>query len=179
MHVASGIAASETLHTERLELRRITLDDAAFMLQIWNDPAFLRYVGDRGIRTEKGARDALEKGVMKLYREHGIGPYHLSLKETGVAIGICGLFQRDHLDAPDIGFSLLEPYRGQGYAYEAAAAVVADARNRQRLTRITAIVSPANAASIALIEKLGLQYEKILHMPGDAGDTSLYGVNWH
>lgn len=174
----ASIAASATLQTERLDLRRITLDDTAFMLQIWNDPAFIRYVGDRRIRDEAGARDALEKGVMKLYRELGIGPYHLSLRDSGAAIGICGLFQREHLDAPDIGFSLLEPYRGHGYAHEAAVAVVNEARVKQGLARITAIVSPANAASIALIEKLGLQYEKILRMPGDTEDTSLYGVNW-
>jgi RimJ/RimL family protein N-acetyltransferase len=86
------------LETERLLLRRVALDDAGFMLSIWNDPAFIRHVGDRGIRSIEEAEAALQEGALKLYEEFGYGPYCMSLKEDGTLVGICGLFRRDNLD---------------------------------------------------------------------------------
>ena len=164
------------LETDRLELRRLTLDDAALMLTVWNDPAFIRYVGDRGVRTVSDARSALRDGALKLYAEHGIGPYRMSRKSDGVAVGICGLFRRDGLPDTDIGFSTLPLYCGQGYGYEAACAVVQHARVDARLSRLTALVAPENLASIRLIEKLGLIFEKMVRMPGEASDVCLYAM---
>jgi RimJ/RimL family protein N-acetyltransferase len=171
-------AARPNLKTERLDMRWLKPGDAAFMLRIWNDPAFVRYVGDRGLRTEDDARDALENGALRMYGDHGLGPYLLTLRGEAAPIGICGLFHRDGLPDIDIGFALLPDYGGQGLAREAAEAVLAEARGRVGLCRLTAIVAPQNAASVALIRKLGFAYEKMMRVPGDEHDVCLYGLEW-
>jgi len=162
------------LETGRLTLRRITLDDADLMLAIWNDPAFIRNVGDRGIRTIEEAEKALEDGAFKLYEEYGYGPYCMTRKTDDVRIGICGLFRRENLTDPDIGFGVLPDYCGRGFAGEAAKAVVAHARDDLGIENLTAIVSPENVASIGLIEKLGLRFDGGITMPGEDDEISLY-----
>ena len=162
------------LETARLILRRVTLDDADLLLAIWNDPAFVRNVGDRGVRTVEQAREAIEAGPFKLYADHGYGPYVAALKSEGSRIGICGLFKRDILDHADIGFALLPEHCGKGLAGEAASAVLAHARDDLHLDELTAIVSPGNAASIGLIEKLGLRFSRMIRMPGDEEAICLY-----
>jgi len=164
------------LETERLLLRRVTLDDAGLMLEIWNDPAFVRYVGDRGIRTDAEAQVALREGAFKLYEDYGFGPYVMCLKKNGSLIGICGLFRRDNLDDPDIGFAVLPDSCGFGFAGEAAEAVVAHARDDLGIKCLTAIVSPENSASIGLIKKIGLTFDRGITMPGDDEEISLYSM---
>lgn len=166
------------LETERLRLQPVTVDDADLMLAIWNDPAFIRNVADRGIRTEAQAREAIEDGALKLFADFGHGPCSMILKSTGERIGICGIFHRENLDVPDIGFSVLPDYRSKGYAGEAAFEVVRYAREVMGMSAITAIVSPANAASIGLIEKLGLRFERMITMPGDDESISLYSAEF-
>ena len=144
------------LVTERLMLRPMTAADAPLMLALLNDPDFLRFVGDRQVRTVDEARRYVEKGPLASYARHGYGPYTVVLKPGADAVGICGLFKRDHLPDPDIGFAFLPAWRGSGLAGEAARAVLADAKARLGITRVLAIVDPGNARSIALLERLGL-----------------------
>ena len=162
------------IETERLRLRPVTVDDTELMLAIWNDPAFIRNVSDRGIRTVEQAREAIEGGAQKLFEDYGYGPYCMSLKSDKTMIGICGLFKRDNLEDPDIGFGVLPDYCGKGYAGEAATAVVDFARNELGIAVLTAIVSPTNAPSIGLIKKLGLTFEQMITMPGDDDAICLY-----
>ncbi len=164
------------LETERLYLRRVTLDDTDLMLAVWNDPAFVQNVGDRGIRTLEQAQEAMKSGALKLYEDHGYGPYSMVLKVDGSQIGICGLFKRDNLEDPDIGFAVLPDFCSKGYAGEAASAVVAHACDDLGIRILTAIVSPGNAPSIGLIEKLGLSFERMITMPGDNEEISLYST---
>jgi len=164
------------LETQRLFLRRVTLEDADLMLAIWNDAAFLHYVGDRGVRTVEEARSAMTEGALRLYEQFGYGPYCVVRKSDDKRIGICGLFRRENLEDPDIGFALLPSYCGAGLASEAAEAVVAHARDDLGIEILTAIVSPDNAASIALIEKLGLSFERGITMPGEHDEISLYSM---
>lgn len=166
------------LETSRLKLRWFVSGDEDLLLAIWNDPAFIQYVGDRGIRTLEEAGEAMASGPLKLYEDHGYGPFRISLPDADQAIGLCGVFRRDNLDHPDIGFALLPEYCGKGYAYEAAAAVTAYARDDLRLPCITAIVSPDNSASIALIRKLGLNFERMIKMPNDDKEICLYAIYW-
>jgi RimJ/RimL family protein N-acetyltransferase len=166
------------LQTERLELRWLTQDDAEMMLAIWNDPAFLRYVGDRGVRTVEQAREALTAGPLRLYADYGYGPFRLALRDDGSDAGICGLFRRDGLDEPDIGFAILREYRGEGLGFEAATAVLDHARDTLRLPGVTAIVSPQNGPSVGLLEKLNMGYERTVRLPGDDQDVSLYRIDF-
>lgn len=149
------------------------------MLRIWNDPTFVRYVGDRGLRTEDDARQALCAGPLTTYDRYGYGPYLLNPHATGMPAGICGLFRRPGLDDPDIGFALLPEYRGQGFAREAADAVIEHARTDLGLTRLTAIVAVDNASSLGLIQRLGLSFERMLSLPGEDQEACLYGVDWN
>lgn len=164
------------IETDRLNLRAVTLDDAAIMLAVWNDPAFIRNVADRGVRTEQQAREAIKSGALKLFDDYGYGPCCVSLKSDGSMIGICGLFRRENLNDPDIGFAMLPDYCGKGYAGEAAAAIVDYARARLGLAAITAIVSPNNGPSIGLIEKLGLEFDRMITMPGENDAVRLYSM---
>lgn len=173
-----GMTAALSLETARLRLRRLTLDDAGLMLAIWNDPAFVRYVGDRGIRSIEAARTELEAGALKLYEDYGYGPYRIDLRPSDTPIGICGLFHRDGLDAADIGYALLPSHCGKGYACEAAAAVVEHARSDLGMQHLIAIISPDNVRSIGLIEKLGLRFERMHRMHDDDDEVCIYGLHW-
>ena len=164
------------LETDRLCLRRVTLDDADLLLAVWTDPAFMRNVGDRGVRTIEQAREAMKSGALKLYEDYGYGPYAMVVKSDGSKIGICGLFKRDNLDFPDIGFGVLPDFCGKGYAGEASFAVLAHARDDLEIEELTAIVSPGNVPSIGLIEKLGLGFVRMITMPGDKEEICLYSM---
>jgi RimJ/RimL family protein N-acetyltransferase len=153
----------------------MTLRDAGLMLAVWNDSEFVRHVGDRGIRTLQEARTAMQKGALSLYEEYGYGPYRVALHDNDTPIGICGLFRRDGLDEPDIGYATLPDFCGRGYAYEAAVAVITYARAQLGLDRLIAIISPQNEASIGLIRKLGFEFERMHTMPGDEDEICVYG----
>lgn len=172
----SRTTAKTELTSLRLRLRWLTEDDAATMLALWNDPDFIRHVGDRGIRTRAEARQAMRDGILKLYADSGYGPYLIESLDDGSPMGICGLFKRDNLDDPDIGYSLLPGFRGRGYALEAARAVLMHARDDLGLSQLKAIVSQDNYPSVRLLEKLDMRFEGKLRMPGDDEDVALYGI---
>lgn len=170
-------SAAPELLSERLRLRWMTEADAAFCLSIWNDPDFIRYVGDRGIRTLDQAIDAMRGGMLRLYREFGYGPYIVTRDVGGPPLGLCGLFRRENLDHPDIGYALLPQHCGSGYAFEAADAVMQHAREQMKLPCVKAIVAPGHVRSILLLEKLGMSLEKPLRMPGEDKDILLYSID--
>lgn len=148
------------LETDRLALQAFSLDDAAFIVELLNDPSFLRYIGDKGVRSEADARRYLTAGPMASYERFGFGLYRVDLKESGLPIGMCGLLKRAWLADVDIGFALLPRFRSQGYAFDAAAGVLMHARDALGMGRVAAITSPDNQASMALLGKLGFRFER-------------------
>jgi RimJ/RimL family protein N-acetyltransferase len=162
------------LETERLSLRRFSLDDAAFVVEMVNDPAWLEHIGDRNVKTLEEARAYLRKGALDMYDRMGFGMYVVTLKDSEEPIGTCGLIKRDALDDVDIGFAFLPRFRGQGYALESAAATLEYGKSVLGLKRIVAIVSPANHRSIRLLESIGLKFERPITLPGDDEEISLY-----
>lgn len=165
----------EILATERLRLRTATLDDAPFFVALLNDPGFLEHIGDRRVRTEDDARRMLADGPIAMQRTRGHSSYVVTLRACGTPIGTCGLIKRDTLPGVDLGYAFLAAYRGQGYAHEAASAVLALAPSLG-LRRVLAITSPNNFASNGLLRKLGMRYERFMHLvPGDAG-INLYSI---
>jgi RimJ/RimL family protein N-acetyltransferase len=167
------------LETERLQLSRLNPDaDAAFMLAILNEPSFIQFVADRGVRTVEAARDYILNGAFASYAKNGFGLYRVALKATGEPIGVCGLILREGLDDPDIGYSFLPPYWGRGYATEAATAVLAQAREVFGLRRVVAIVSQDNERSINVIERIGMHYKRLFRLPNDAEDLKLFAIDW-
>lgn len=150
--------------------------DAAFVLALLNEPSFIRHIGDRKIRSLEAATDYIETGPWSRPGGPGIGLRVVELRESGDAIGICGLLKRDTLVAPDIGFAFLPAYWSRGYAMEAAAAVLRHGREALGHPRIMAIVSPDNAASIRLLEKLGLRRERFARLAEGAAEVAIYST---
>jgi ribosomal-protein-alanine N-acetyltransferase len=161
------------LETSRLVLRRLAEDDAPFILALLNEPSFIRNIGDRGVRTIDEARGYIALGPVASYERFGFGLYLVELKAPRTPIGICGILKRDHLPEPDIGFAFLPAYWSQGYAWEAASAVTAYARDTLALPQLLAIVSPSNDSSIRLLEKLGFSFTSLMKLTPEA-EVKLY-----
>ena len=163
------------LTTERLVIRRLSSDDAEFILDLLNQPSFLRYIGDKGVRNAEDAVRYIQTGPLASYEQFGFGLFLVELKESGVPIGMCGLLKRDTLPDVDIGFAFLPGYWSQGYAFEAAAAVMKYGREAFGLKRIVAITSLDNMPSIKLLEKIGLSFERLIKLGEDQPEVRLFG----
>ena len=164
------------LETERLLLRRLSPGDAEFILDLLNQPSFLRYIGDKGVRNTEEAINYIQTGPVASYEQHGFGLYLVQLKETGAPIGICGLLKRDTLPDVDIGFAFLPAYWSRGYALESAEAVMKYGREKFGLQRIVAITSLNNESSIKLLEKLGMKFEGVIKLGEDEHEVRLFGT---
>jgi RimJ/RimL family protein N-acetyltransferase len=165
----------DVLETARLRLRPLTPDDAAFILELVNDPDWIRFIGDRKVRNLDDARAYIGRTVA-MYERHGVGSLATELKETGEALGICGLIRREGLDDVDIGFAFLPRHRSKGYAHEAASAVIAHGREKLGVKRVVAINSKDNASSARVLEKLGLRFEKTITMPNDTEELRFFST---
>jgi len=164
------------LETSRLVLRQLSLDDAEFILALLNEPSFIRYIGDKGLRGLDDARRYLVDGPINSYEQNGFGLYLAELKENGAPIGISGLVKRDTLSDPDIGFAFLPQYWSRGYAVESAAAVMDYARDVLALERVLAITSPDNEASARLLGKIGLQFQRLISLSEGAPEVRLFST---
>ena len=162
------------LITPRLSLRRLTPADAEFIFELVNDPDWIRFIGDRGVRTLDDAQAYMSKGPMTMYEKHGFGLYLVEVRETGKPVGLSGLLKRDALEDVDIGFAFLPSARGKGYAREAARAVIEEASTYHKLSRLVAITSLDNHSSIRLLESEGFRFERLLTMPGDSEPVKLF-----
>lgn len=161
--------------TRRLRLRHFAEDDAAFIVELLNDPGWIRYIGDRNIRTLDDAQRYLLKGPMDMYDRLGFGLYLVELIDTAEPAGMCGLLKRPTLEDVDLGFAFLPRFRRQGYAHEAAVAVMALAR-RLALTRVVAILTPDNEPSARLLRKLGFQWEREVRLAPGSEALNLYAT---
>jgi ribosomal-protein-alanine N-acetyltransferase len=160
--------------TPRLRLRHLTSHDAAFILELLNEPEFIRNIGDRGVRTLEDAKRYIQTGPVTGYSRNGLGLYRVELQADATPIGVCGLLKRDYLQDVDVGFALSAEFRGRGYAFEAAVAVLRHGHEVLGLGRIVAITSPENHASIKLLQRLGLRFERTLLAPDVDRETSLF-----
>jgi RimJ/RimL family protein N-acetyltransferase len=165
------------IETERLRLRQFTVDDAEFILALVNEPSFIQNIGDRGVRTVLDAVKYLETGSISSYARNGFGLWCVMLKKSGESIGMCGLIKRDALDDVDIGYAYLPKYWAKGYAVEAALEVKEFARAVVKRNRIVAIVDPANAGSIRLLEKIGMKFERMVNLSADGIELKLFGCD--
>lgn len=161
----------QILETERLILREMTTDDSAFILDLLNQPSFIKYIGDRGVRDLKGAAEFIENRYRQSYRDHGYGLYVVEIKSIAgdgdEPIGICGFVRRDTLPGPDIGFAFLPQFEKKGYAYESAAAMMDHGREALNFECILAITTTDNDASVRLLEKLGFKYDRQIESNGE------------
>ena len=166
----------KVIETPRLLLRHLELHDAEFILELVNDPDWLRYIGDKKVKTVAEAHHYIARGPRALYERLGFGLYLVELRSTGEALGICGLIKRDTLDDVDIGFAFLARHGSRGYAREAAAATLDHGRRVLGLGRIVAITVPDNASSIHLLEKIGLRRMREMRLAGADHDVLLFAT---
>jgi ribosomal-protein-alanine N-acetyltransferase len=163
--------------TERLELRELKSDDSTdldFIVTLLNEPSFLRFIGDRGVRSRDDAVKYIANGPNQMMKQHRFALLRVALRsDTQRPIGLCGVLKRDALEFPDIGFAFLPAYWSQGYAFEAAQAAIQDVRARlpAEVRRILAIASADNVASIRLLTKLGFIRQSTIKLTPEATDT--------
>jgi RimJ/RimL family protein N-acetyltransferase len=165
------------IETERLNLREMSETDAEFMLEVLNDPGFVRYVGDRGVRTIEDAARYISERFVESYRQNGFGLWLVETKDEKVSAGICGLLKRGTLPGIEVGYAFLPPFRSKGYAFEAASAALRHARDVLGLPRLYAIVNPDNAISIRVLEKLCMKFERMVRLSGEESDVKLFSTD--
>lgn len=164
----------QVLLTPRLRLREFDEADADFIVTLLNDADFIRYIGDKGVRSAEAARHYLREGPLASYARHGFGLWCVERLSDGVPVGMCGLIRRDGLSDVDVGYALLPAFRGLGYALEAAQASVAYGREQVGLPRVVAIVTPGNLASEKLLLNLGMHCRGPVDLGRSSGLTHLY-----
>lgn len=165
------------LQTERLILRQLTLTDTPFIIELLNTEGWLKYIGDRNVKTAEQARQYLANGPLKSYADNGFGLYLVSMKNSNTPIGMCGLIKRNYLPHPDIGYALLPGATGQGYAFEIVQAVIDFAFNDLQLQKILAITLPENKNSVKLLLKTGMQFEERFVAPPFNETLDRYGIS--
>ena len=155
------------IETERLHLREFNVEDAPFLLRLVNDPAWLQYIGDRKVYSIEDAERYLLEGSIKSYVDHGFGFWKVELKDTGEAMGSAGLAKRDYLEEVDLGFAFLPEFRSQGYAQEAAVAIIQYAKETLGIKSLIAITDQQNFSSIKLLLKLGFHFDHHFMLEGE------------
>lgn len=157
------------LETERLALRKMTERDGEFYLAMLSDREFKRHIADRGVRDVDGALANMRDRVFASYDAHGFGMWLVSRRDTGEAVGMAGLVKREFLADVDLGYAFLPRGRSAGYATEACRGILEFASRVLGLRRLAAIVSPENAPSIRVLERLGFERVGQVRFP-DNGD---------
>ena len=165
------------LETQRLSLRELTADDAQFILNLLNEPSFLRYIGDKQARNLEDARQYILNGPAASYEGNGFGLYLVELRESHTPIGMCGFLKREELPDPDIGFAFMPEFWSKGFAFEAAAALLQDGRERLKLERILAITSLDNEPSIKLLQRLGFSFDRVITLAAGSEPVKLFTRN--
>ena len=165
------------LETARLLLRRLVPEDAGFILELLNEPSFVRHIGDKGVRTREDAVRYIAEVPMASYARHGFGLYLVAIKETGEPAGLCGLVKREALRDVDVGFAFLPRFWSRGYALESTAAVLGEARETWGLARVVAVVAPDNVASKRLLARLGFGFETTARLSPDGPDLDLMAAD--
>ncbi|WP_087017204.1 GNAT family N-acetyltransferase [Thaumasiovibrio subtropicus] len=160
--------------TERLVVRHFDLNDASYILTQLNDPAFIQYIVDKKVRDLEAARDYLRNGPLQAYTKVGYGLNAVVLKSSNTVIGMCGLVLRSELPHPDLGYAFLPEFRRQGFAREAALAVIEHSKQAYHLETILAVTLPDNIASNALLKRLGFAFEGTQVLYG--ADNNLYSI---
>lgn len=156
------------LETDRLILREFTFEDSSFMLGLVNTPSFLKFIGDKKVRSVDDAKEYLRTGYIQSYRENGFGIWLVLEKSTNKRIGTCGLVNRPALEDIDIGFALMPEYEGMGFGFEMASATMLYAKETLNIDRVVGITDVQNVASARLLNKVGLEFERMLELsPGD------------
>ncbi|MFZ3408269.1 GNAT family N-acetyltransferase [Vibrio chagasii] len=167
----------QAVETARLRLRMITTEDAEFIQRLYSSEDFLRYIGDKEITNTAKAEEYIENNILKMHQEKGVCLLMVELKATSTPIGVCGLIKRDSLESHDIGYGFVPEFYGQGFAQEAAEAIIEQAKQNADIDHLVAITTSDNIRSIALLTKLGFVFERVEDVINESVNLNLYGFS--
>jgi ribosomal-protein-alanine N-acetyltransferase len=168
------IESMKTFETERIILKPTTKEDAPFILDLFNSPKWIEFIGDRNVKTVKDTEDYIENKMTPQIERLGYGNFTIIRKFDGQKIGACGLYDREGIDGIDIGFALLPSFEKKGYAFESVNKLKEVAFSHFQLKEISGITSKNNKASQDLLTKIGLDFEKNIKLPNDDDEILLY-----
>jgi RimJ/RimL family protein N-acetyltransferase len=164
----------QTFETERLILRPTSIDDASFILELMNTPKWLKYIGDRKVKTEQDAINYIDNKMLPQLIKLGYGNYTAIRKSDYAKVGTCGLYDREGLEGIDIGFAFLPQYEKMGYAFESANKVKEAALQLFNVTHLKGITLEENISSQKLLGKLGFIYTGDVQLPKDKEKLMLF-----
>ncbi|HEX6291522.1 MAG TPA: GNAT family N-acetyltransferase [Herpetosiphonaceae bacterium] len=149
------------LETERLILRRLTMDDLDALFALYRDPEIRKYFPE-GTLTYEETREELAWIIDVYYGQHGFGLWATIHKVTGQFIGRCGLlpWTIEGRAEVEVAYLLAKAYWGQGLATEAARAIASYAFEHLPIERLICLIDPENDASRRVAQKLGMTLEK-------------------
>jgi len=145
--------------TSRLSLKGLTLNDAEFIKDLVNTPGWLKFIGERNVKSNEDAVNYIQKILDNPNARYWV----VRLIDTSEAIGVVTLIKRDYLEHHDIGFAFLPQHTGKGYAYEATNTILSALEQKTML----AITIKENTNSISLLEKLGFSFSKQLEQDNE------------
>lgn len=164
----------KTYETERLYIKEFTIEDAESLLELYNTPKFLDFIGDKNIHSLEDAENYIIQKFRPQIDKLGFGNNVVVLKETHQKIGSVGIFEREGLEIVDIGFSFLPEFEGKGYAFESANKWKEFAAEKWGIHKLSAITTKENISSQKLIQKLGLNFKKRVTLPNDPEELLYY-----
>ncbi len=168
------MAESKTFKTERLILKPTDEEDASFILELLNTPKWLKYIGDRNVKTLESAKAYITNKMLPQLKKLGYSNYTVIRKSDKTKMGTCGLYDREGLDGIDIGFAFLPKYENKGYAFESANKLKNVAFNEFGIKEINAITTKNNVSSQKLLEKLGMRLTGTTNISNDNEELLLY-----
>lgn len=165
----------KTIETERLILRKFTLDDAQDAFEMNADPEVLKYIPTEPAKSVEEVRNLIEKTTLADYVKHGFGRHAVVLKESGKLIGFTGLKQESDLNGVDLGYRLNRAYWGKGYGMEAAKPFIDVAFKEMNIPILLGSAMKANTASVKILTNLGMTYRYEELFMGEEFDV--YGID--
>ena len=166
----------KTFETERLIIRPTSESDSEFIFKLLNTPKWLKFIGDRNIKTVESAQVYIKEKMIPQLERLGYSNYTLTTKLDNQKVGTCGLYDREGLEGVDIGFAFLPEYEKKGFAFESSNKLKEIAFNEFGLKTMSAITSKNNISSQKLLEKLGLKLSGTTKLPNDDEELLLYKI---
>ncbi len=168
----------KTFETERLYIKPTTENDAKFIYELLNTPKWIKYIGNRDVKSVESAKDYIKEKMIPQFESLGYSNYTLIRKDDNEKIGTCGLYDREGLEGIDIGFAFLPRYEKKGFAFEASSKIIDIAFSEFGIKTISAITKKDNISSQKLLEKLGLKFTGITKLPNDDEELYLFKIDF-
>lgn len=167
----------KSFQTERLLVRVVELEDAPFILELMNTPEWIRFIGDRNVKTVDEAKDYIKEKAFSQLDKLGYTNNVVIRKNDSMKLGTCGIYHREGNDIPDIGFAFLPDYHGMGYAFESVNKLMYQAFEYYGLSELSAYTLENNLASRKLLERLGFDFKGLGTLPMNDDELLHYQRN--